>query len=87
MAQLNDTPEWLKNVEAQDDVQPLKQPEVSDHGSSAAQGTGSLKLPKIPGIQAPNKVTLLHWGLKIVTMCLCVLMAFTAVLGLGKKLL
>lgn len=63
------TPPWLR--EELDVAQPLKDPigNRPEHVQQPADG---------------RKTKVVYWMLKIVTMCLCVLLCGTAVIGIGK---
>jgi hypothetical protein len=63
------TPPWLR--EEHDVAQPLKEP-VTNRGESGRQ------------VVDERKSKVVYWMLKIVTMCLCVLIMLTAVIGIRK---
>lgn len=66
------TPPWLR--EDLEVAQPLKEP------------TGNRKSnePSSTAMSNERKSKVVYWMLKIVTMCLCVLISATAVIGIGE---
>lgn len=64
------TPPWLR--EDLEVAQPLKEP------------TGNRSDPSSKAISNERKSKVVYWMLKIVTMCLCVLISATAVIGIGE---
>ena len=75
MSQATSTPPWLRDDTelSTSDVQPLNVPiqEPRTYDSAAIS-------------KNDRKTTVIYWMLKIITMILCVLMAVTAIIGIGK---
>lgn len=65
------TPPWLR--EEHDVAQPLKNPTASSGKMENVRPTTNAKRSRV-----------VYWMLKIVTMCLCVLLTITAVVGIRK---
>jgi hypothetical protein len=75
------TPPWLR--EDLEDIQPLNDnpaPTGAANNSAGAQG----KLESFRRMLEERKSKVVYWMLKFVTMCLCVLVALTAVIGISE---
>lgn len=70
------TPEWLRNDSVKADDSQLLKKNAVDGGDGVAQ--------VITGETKTNFSVMIQWGLRIITMSLCLLMALTALIGLSK---
>lgn len=79
-SQNSSIPPWLRD-ESLEDGKPVGGNMQGANGYSAVPG-GSAQQPPNPSLI--QRARTIHWGLKIGTMLLCVLMSATAVIGLGE---
>jgi hypothetical protein len=77
--QTSSIPPWLRE-ESLDDNRPMGTPGVNGYSSVPNNSQSTLSPAML------QRARTIHWGLKVGTMLLCVLMAATAVIGLGEFL-
>ena len=82
MSQKN-LPAWLK----EEDAEPLQTSSNNNYNQIPTTSSDNYNTTKsnTATTEPSLQIQLIHWAMKVILMCLCMLMFVTAILGIGKN--